>query len=88
MGGLPAIIFGLVYFGIDGALVILLVYWFIQWTENNVLIPVVMNKTLGISPILVLSTIIVGGIVMGFLGILLGVPIAVIISMLMAKRFK
>ena len=76
------------YFGIDGALVILLVYWFIQWTENNVLIPVVMNKTLGISPILVLSTIIVGGIVMGFLGILLGVPIAVIISMLMAKRFK
>jgi predicted PurR-regulated permease PerM len=88
LGGLPAIIFGLVYFGIDGALVILLVYWFIQWTENNVLIPVVMNKTLGISPILVLSTIIVGGIVMGFLGILLGVPIAVIISMLMAKRFK
>ncbi|MBP6910416.1 AI-2E family transporter [Patescibacteria group bacterium] len=39
--------------GWPGIIAILCVYAVTQWTENNILTPIVMNRTLGVSPLVV-----------------------------------
>jgi predicted PurR-regulated permease PerM len=51
-------------------------YLVIQFVEGNVLIPLIMRNTIGISPFLVLVSILIGGVVGGILGAFLAVPIA------------
>jgi predicted PurR-regulated permease PerM len=65
-----------------------LAYVVIQQLESSVLVPVVMKKTVGISPLLILLTVIIGGLVMGFLGVVIAVPIAVIITILFESKDK
>ena len=47
-----------------------------------------MNKSLGINTVVIFISMILGGIIMGFLGILLAVPIAAIITLLFEKDFE
>ncbi|MBP7885389.1 AI-2E family transporter [Patescibacteria group bacterium] len=44
---------GTTLYGLRGFIIISLVYYLIQWTENNVLIPTLMKKSLGVSPLVV-----------------------------------
>ncbi|NOZ43598.1 MAG: AI-2E family transporter [bacterium] len=71
--------------GISGVLITIAVFMGIQWMENNVLVPLVMNKTLGINPIVIFLSILIGGLIMGFVGVLLAIPIAVVITMFLEK---
>jgi predicted PurR-regulated permease PerM len=52
------------------------VYVILQIIEGNVLVPLVMRNTTGISPFLVILSILIGGTAGGFIGALLAVPIA------------
>ena len=52
------------------------VYLVLQLIEGNVLVPLVMRNTTGISPFLVILSVLIGGAAGGFLGALLAVPIA------------
>jgi predicted PurR-regulated permease PerM len=54
--------------------------------ENNVIVPLMMNKSLGINSVVIFISMILGGIIMGFLGILLAVPIAAIVTLLFEKE--
>jgi len=81
-------IFGLLLFVIsmiyNTLFVSLLAVWIlfgINLLENNALVPILMNKTLWVSPILIMLTMVVWGMIMWFLWILLAVPIAVIITL-------
>ncbi|HEX5823492.1 MAG TPA: AI-2E family transporter, partial [Candidatus Limnocylindrales bacterium] len=58
------------------ALAVAGVYLVLQLIEGNVLVPLVMRNTTGISPFLVILSVLVGGAAGGFLGALLAVPIA------------
>jgi len=80
--GIPAWLLALTHYGLWGFGIIFILYWFIQWTENNILIPYVMNKTLGLSPIVIFLCVLLGGLVLGFVGVVIGVPLAVIITMI------
>jgi predicted PurR-regulated permease PerM len=57
------------------ALLVAGVYVAIQFTEANVLVPLVMRNTIGLSPFLVLVSLLVGGAAGGIVGALLAVPI-------------
>jgi len=48
----------------------------LQLIEGNVLVPLVMRNTTGISPFLVILSVLVGGAAGGFIGALLAVPVA------------
>jgi predicted PurR-regulated permease PerM len=48
----------------------------IQLVEGSVLVPLVMRNTIGISPLLVLLSLLVGAAVGGLIGAFLAVPIA------------
>ena len=51
-------------------------YLVLQLIEGNVLVPLVMRNTTGISPFLVIISVLIGGAAGGFVGALLAVPIA------------
>jgi predicted PurR-regulated permease PerM len=48
-----------IHFGIYGALVVIGVVLLIQRLENNVLIPLLMNKTLGVNPVVIFISMII-----------------------------
>jgi predicted PurR-regulated permease PerM len=58
------------------ALVVALIYLVLQLVEGNVLVPMVMRSTIGISPLLVLFSLLVGAEVGGLIGAFLAVPLA------------
>jgi predicted PurR-regulated permease PerM len=64
------------------ALAVALVYLVLQLIEGNVLVPIVMRNTTGISPFLVILSVLVGGAAGGFVGALLAVPIAAVLEVL------
>jgi predicted PurR-regulated permease PerM len=56
-------------------LTVLVLYFVIQQFENQILVPIVMKRTVGLSPIVTLAALIIGGKFGGILGILLSIPI-------------
>jgi predicted PurR-regulated permease PerM len=75
LGAIPAV---LVAATVSPELVIevAVVYVILQLVEGNVLVPLVMRNTTGISPFLVILSVLIGGAAGGFIGALLAVPIA------------
>jgi len=51
-------------------------YFVIQQLENHVFHPVVVRKVVGVPAIVVIISLLIGGQLAGFLGLLLAVPIA------------
>jgi predicted PurR-regulated permease PerM len=60
------------------ALAVAVVYAVLQIIEGNILVPIVMRNTIGISPFLVILSALIGGAAGGFAGALLAVPIAAV----------
>lgn len=60
------------------ALAVAGVYLVLQLIEGNILVPLVMRNTTGISPFLVILSVLIGGAAGGFIGALLAVPIAAV----------
>jgi predicted PurR-regulated permease PerM len=72
------------------ALIVALIYLVIQLVEGSVLMPLVMRNTIGISPLLVLVSLLVGTSVGGLPGAFLAVPVAasleIVVSRLQARE--
>jgi len=67
------------------ALIVAGVYVVIQLIEGSVLVPLVMRNTIGISPLLVLLSLLVGGAVGGLVGAFLAVPIAASVEIVLTR---
>lgn len=55
-------------------------YLIIQQFENNLIVPYVMNKAVGLNPIIIIFALMVGGQYLGVLGFVLAIPIATTIA--------
>jgi predicted PurR-regulated permease PerM len=75
LGGVPAVLVAATV-SPQLALAVLVVYVILQIIEGNVLVPIVMRNTVGISPFLVVISVLAGAAAGGFVGALLAVPIA------------
>ncbi len=84
---LVAIFVAFINYWIYAALIVLAIILIIQWFENNVLVPLVMNKTLWVNPIVIFVSMILWWLIIWFIGVLLAVPIAVIITLIFDKTF-
>ncbi len=58
------------------AVFILVIFTLIQQVEGNILGPILTKKIIGLSPALVLISLVVGGKLFGFLGMILAIPLA------------
>ena len=69
----------------ETALLVAAIYLLIQFVEGNVLVPIVMRNTIGISPFLVLVSLLIGGAAGGLVGALFGVPVAAAIVVILER---
>ncbi len=65
-----------------------IMYMIVQWTENNILVPLIMSQTLWVSPMLIFVTMLVLWSLLGLLGIIIAVPIAVIFNIVYKEYLK
>ncbi|MFA6536691.1 MAG: AI-2E family transporter [Candidatus Paceibacterota bacterium] len=77
LAAIPAILAGIFDGGgLTTGLLIAGLYLIVQQFENHLIYPLVVQKIVGISPIIVILALIIGGKLAGFLGIILAVPFA------------
>jgi len=67
------------------AVVVAIVYVVLQFLEGSVLVPLVMRNTVGISPLLVLVSLLIGAAVAGLVGAFLAVPVAAAIEIVLSR---
>lgn len=81
LGYIPAVFFAAISDPIK--IIWISILWvFIQWTENNVLAPKVIGENMGIHPLIILLSIIIGGGIFGVFGMILAVPLVAIFKIL------
>jgi predicted PurR-regulated permease PerM len=59
---------------------VILLFLVIQQIEGHLLLPLVMNKAIGVNPVVVVVAVLAGAEIAGFVGIILAVPTAVILQ--------
>lgn len=78
ISAIPAILVALNVSG-GQAIIVTITYIFIQLIENNLLVPRIMQKAVGLNPVIVIIGIVIGGKLLGVLGALLSIPFITLI---------
>ena len=84
LGAIPAILVAATV-SPELALIVAGIYVVLQIIEGNVLVPLVMRNTIGISPFLVVVSVLVGAAAGGIVGALFAVPVAAAILVLLER---
>ena len=62
------------------------VFWLVQQqVENNLLVPKIMERQVGVSPVVVMVALLIGGSLWGLVGAILAIPTAAIISVIVSE---
>ncbi len=69
------------------ALFVFLLYFLIQRMENDFLVPAVMQKTVGVNPLVSIIALLIGGKLGGIVGVLLAIPVVTVISVILEYFF-
>lgn len=84
IAAIPAMIIAGTQKGFIWVVVIGLLYYAIQWCENNILVPVIMRRAVGLSPVAILFAMMVGisfpDTIHPMLGIMLAVPATTVLA--------
>jgi len=67
------------------AFLVLIAFFILQQLENNFIVPKIMQKALGISPVFIIIAVLIGAKLLGILGAVLAVPLAGIAAVLIAE---
>lgn len=76
IAGVLAVIVAFGFGGVPLALIVAGLYFIVNQFEAHLIYPLVVNKVVGIPPLMVILALIAGGTLAGFLGVLLAVPLA------------
>ncbi len=87
LAAIPAIFFAFTDSPIR-ALIVLIFYWIMQVIENNLLVPKVMQKAVGLNPLVSIISILIGAKLAGVLGALLAIPIATALTVFLKEVFS
>jgi predicted PurR-regulated permease PerM len=96
LAGIPTVLFVAFTQGVTAGIVILVVFLVYTQTENHILNPVIMSRTVKISPLLVLVAVLVGaslgslvgGLFGGFVAALLAIPVAGALQVLVREAWQ
>jgi predicted PurR-regulated permease PerM len=84
LAGLAAVLIALVFNGLVAALFVLGAIVLIQQIEGHLLYPLLMGRTVHLHPAVIVVALGIGGILAGIVGVFLAVPVAGVISVLLA----
>lgn len=76
LAGLVAVVVAFASGGVPLALFVAGLFFIVNQFEAHLIYPLVVNKVVGIPPLLVILALIAGGALAGFLGVLLAIPVA------------
>ena len=76
LGGAIVVIVATITVGITAGLIMIAVLVIYQQTENHLVQPIVMRKSVAVSPLIVIISVLVGAALLGILGALLAIPVA------------
>ena len=79
IAGIPAFVLTYTAVGYLKAVYVACIFILVNQFEGSLIHPLIVNKVVGVPPLLVLIAIIAGGDLAGFLGVLLAVPIAAVL---------
>ena len=80
VAAVPGIIMTLLTGDLTLTLIVAGFYLFVNQFQANLIYPLVVQKVVGVAPILVIIALIAGGQLAGFMGVLLSVPVAAVIQ--------
>lgn len=84
IAAVPSVLIAITEGGFFWGLIVAGVYYIIQWCENNLLVPLIMKRAVGLSPIAVIFAMLMGlsfpEVIHPVLGLLLAVPVTTIIA--------
>lgn len=86
LSAIPAILVGLSISWQTG-LMIAILYLIIQQLENNLIVPTVMKRTVGLSPLVSLVALMVGARLAGILGAVLALPMVLLLQTIIEELF-
>jgi predicted PurR-regulated permease PerM len=84
LGAIPAVLVAATI-SPELALTVAGIYAVLQLVEGSVLVPIVMRNSIGISPFLILVSLLVGGAAGGLVGALIAVPIAAALEIVLSR---
>jgi len=87
IGALPAIFIALTTGSFLKAILVVVWYIIVQQLENNLIVPKVMQKTVGLNPLVVIIVMLIGAKLAGVIGLLLAVPFALIVKVFLEDFF-
>jgi len=87
LGAVPAVFLAFTQSPMLG-LMVAVFFYIIQLTENNILVPKVMEKTVGLNPIVSISVLMIGFQLAGVMGALLSIPVATAVSVFLEDIFE
>ncbi|MBW2164188.1 MAG: AI-2E family transporter, partial [Deltaproteobacteria bacterium] len=70
------------------AIVVALVYYVIQLMENNIIVPKLMQKVIGLNPVVRIAVLLIGFKVAGVVGAILSIPVATAVSVFIRDIFE
>jgi predicted PurR-regulated permease PerM len=78
LAAIPAVIIAFLQSPTLGLWVIIF-YTVVQQFENHVLVPIVMGRSVGLNPVVIILALLIGGSLAGIPGAILAVPVATVI---------
>lgn len=87
LAAIPSVFIGLVH-SLPLAIAVGCFYIIMQWFENNIIVPQIMRRAVGLNPILVIVALLVGARVGGIIGIVLAIPVATVLLVLVEDIFQ
>ena len=79
LAAIPAVLLGLTV-SPQTALIVVAYSWAQQFVENNLLVPRIMERQVGVSPATILIALLIGSTLLGLVGAILAVPTAAIVQ--------
>ncbi len=86
IGAIPAVVIGFGISPLIGGATIALAF-LIQQVENYVLVPKIMGKSVGVSPVVILVALTVGLKLAGIVGVLISIPVVITLQVLIRRKF-
>lgn len=88
LAAIPGIFLAFTQGGLMLALFTSIVYYLVQLTENNIIVPKVMQKVVGLNPIISITVLMIGFKLAGVAGAILSIPVATAISVFIKDVFE
>ena len=87
LSALPAIIVSFTVSSLHPVFTVIL-YFVIQQLENQIVVPIIMRKIVGLPPLVTILTILVGARIGGIVGVILAIPVVVTIETILREYYQ